>query len=282
MKDTQVYHRVGTLRLVLMMELYSKHTKISITIQGDGSEIFDYSLPQPHNYFRSSLDRYTIEYYLHGDFFCTSKAGAYLNDILARFTLTMNVIKAVGKINKELHSHKPLELYANNQFNGLRSIEKFKYKETVDVDKDNVFWAIKLYTEDLIKKSSGMVTYSLIESFAFAHFVDRAKDKSTLKAKCRSIWNWYDERDWTIPTRAKLTKEELMATRSENARKVAKQKTEQNYKKVINLITGLFNEPYKKKNGKWHIGKIASAVDMTEKTVSKYIKEFENETATTK
>ena len=264
------------------MKLYNKNTKLSITIRGNGSELFDYSLPQPHNYIRNSLDRYTIEYYLHGNFFCTNKAGAYLNDIIARFTLSMHVINATAKINKEAITHKPLKLYANNQFNGLRSIKKFKYKETVDVERDNVFWAIKLYTEDLIKESSGMIAYSLLESFAFTHFVDRAKDKSTLKAKCRSIWNWYDTRGWTIPTRRKLTEEELVATRSENARKVARQKTEQNYKKVINLITGLFNEPYKKKNGKWHIGKIASAVNMTEKTVSKYIKEFENETTTTK
>jgi len=265
-----------------MMELYTKQTKISITIQGDGSEIFDYSLPQPHNYIRTALDRYTIEYYLHGDFFCTNKAGAYLNDILARFTLTMNVIKAAAKINKEVNNHKPLELYANNQFNGLRSIEKFKYKETVDINKDNVFWAIKLYTEDLTKKSSGMVAYSLLESFAFAHFVERAKDKSTLKAKCRSIWNWYDERDWIIPKRYDRTLEQYLEetkmTRTENMHKINADKVDKNYKKVVNLLTGLFNEPYKKKNGAWHILKIAEELSMSRNTVSKYIKEFEKAT----
>ena len=67
-----------------------------------------------------------------------------------------------------------------------------------------------------------------------------------------------------------------MATRSENAKKVAAQKADRNYRKVANLLTGLFNDEYKKKNGKWHIGKIANAVNMTEKTVSKYIKEFKN------
>lgn len=261
-----------------MMELYSKHTKISITIQGDGIEIFDYSLPQPHNYIRTSLDRYTIEYYLHGDFFCTNKAGAYLNDILARFTLSMNVIEAVGKISRE-HHQKPLKLYDNNQFNGLRSIEKFKYRETVDVDKDNVFWAIKLYTEDLIKKSSGMVAYSLLESFAFSHFVDRAKDKSTLKAKCRSIWNWYDERDWDIPKRYERTLQEYLKetkmTRTENMHKINADKVDKNYKKVVNLLTGLFNDAYKKKNGAWHILKISKELSMSRNTVSKYIKEFE-------
>ena len=264
-----------------MMKLYKKNTKISITIDGDGSEIFDYSLPQPHNYIRTSSERYTIEYYLFGDFFCTNKAGAYLNDILARFTLSMNVISATAKIIKEDITHKPLKLYDNNQFNGLRSIQKFKYKETVDIQKDNVFWSIKLYTEDLIKESDGIVAYSLLESFAFAHFVDRAKDQSTLKAKCRSIWNWYDERDWTIPKRYERNRkqylEDTKMTRTENMKKINAEKVDKNYKKVANLLTGLFNDAYKKKNGKWHIGKIASAVNLTEKTVSKYIKKFENE-----
>ena len=266
-----------------MMKLYKKNTKVSITIRGDGSEIFDYSLPQPHNYARNSLERYTIEYYLFGDFFCTNKAGAYLNDILARFTLSMNVISATAKINKEAITHKPLKLYKNNQFNGLRSIQKFKYKETVDVDKDNVFWAIKLYAEDLIKEygECNMISYSLIESFAFSHFVDRVKDQSTLKAKCRSIWGWYDERNWTIPKRYERTLkqylEETRMTRKENMTKLNVKRGEENYKKVANLLTGLFNDEYKKKSGAWHIGKIASAVNLTEKTVSKYIKEFENE-----
>lgn len=269
-----------------MMELYTKQTKISITIEGDGSEIFDYSLPQPHNYIRTALDRYTIEYYLHGDFFCTNKAGAYLNDILARFTLTMNVIEAVAKINKEVINHKPLKLYANNQFNGLRSIDKFKYKETVDINKDNVFWAIKLYTEDLIKKSSGMVAYSLLESFAFAHFIDRTKDKSTLKAKCRSIWNWYHAREWTIPERYERTLEQYLEetkmTRTENMIKINAEKVDMNYKKVVNFITGLFNEEFKSKTGNWKYTKIARELELSVNTVRKYIKEFENETATTK
>ena len=66
-------------------------------------------------------------------------------------------------------------------------------------------------------------------------------------------------------------------TRTENMHRINAEKTKQNYKKVVNILTGLFNDEYKKKSGAWHIGKIASAVNLTEKTVSKYIKEFENE-----
>ena len=256
------------------------NTKISITIRGDGSEIFEYNLPQPHNYIRNSLDRYTIEYYLYGDFFCTNKAGEYLNNILARFTLSMKVIKAKASITRETLKKKPLKLYDNNQFNSLKSIAKFKYKETVDNGQDNVFWSIKLYAEDCINESGGMVAYSLLESFAFAHFVDRAKDRSTLKAKCRSIWEWYSARNWTIPKRSEKTMKETKMTRSEHLKNVKKKEEEANRIKVVNAITGLMSEEYKKKSGTWHIGRICSATNLSHNTVKKYIKEYESEAST--
>jgi len=256
------------------------NTKIAITINGDGSELFEYNLPQPHNYIRTSLERYTIEYYLHGDFYCTNKAGEYLNDILARFTLSMQVIEAKAYIDKKYKGN-TLKLYDNNRFNSLRSIAKFQYKETVDNGKDNVFWAIKLYTEHLIKESGegNLVAHSLIESFAFAHFIDRAKDKSTLKAKCRSIWNWYDARNWTIPKRyerdRKTYYEDTKMTRSEHMKNVKKKEEEANRIKVINAITGLMADEYKKKSGTWHIGRICEATNLSHNTVKKYIKEWE-------
>ena len=258
------------------MKLYQKNTKISITIDGDGSEIFDYSLPHPHSYTRNG-DIYTIEYIING-FFYTQKGIAYLNDILARFTLSMKVLSTKVTSSED----DGIEL---SYFQGLKSVVRHKNYESVDIGQDNIFWAIKLYTEDLIRESGegNLIAYSLIESFAFTRFIDRAKDRSTLKSKCRDTWKWYEERGWTIPTRKrKLTDEEVKMTRSENAKRVAEQKADKNYKTVVNLLTGLFNDEYKKKNGKWHIGKIASAVGMTEKTVSKYIKEYDNETATTK
>lgn len=276
MRENQVHQRAATLELGLpfpfrIVKLYQKNTKISITIQGDGSEIFDYSLPLPHNYSRRG-NIYTIKYTING-FFHTNKSIAYLNDILARFTLSMKVLDTRATSSED----EGIEL---SYFQGLKSVVRHKNYESVDIGQDNIFWAIKLYTEDLIRESGegNLISYSLVESFAFARFIDRAKDKSTLKAKCRSIWNWYDELGWTIPKRTrKLTDEELKMTRSENAKRVAEQKADKNYKTVVNLLTGLFNDEYKKKNGKWHIGKIALAVGMTEKTVSKYIKEFENE-----
>jgi len=168
-------------------------------------------------------------------------------------------------------------------FQGLKSVVRHKDYERVDVGQDNLFWAIKLYTEDLIRNygEHKEVAYSLIESFAFSRFVDRAKDKSTLKAKCRSIWNWYNERDWTIPKRyerdRKTYYEDTKMTRSEHMKNVKKEEARRNRANVINLITGLMSEEYKKKSGAWHYGKIAEAVKLTSKTVAKIVKEYKNE-----
>jgi hypothetical protein len=40
-------------------------------------------------------------------------------------------------------------------------------------------------------------------------------------------------------------------------------------------MTGLYADEYKKKNGKWHIGKVAEATGLHREVVSKYIKQYE-------
>jgi len=255
---------------MIEMKSYIKNTQISITIRGDGSEIFDYALPLPQNYSRKS-SIYTIEYIING-FFNTIESVAYLNDILARFTLSMAVIAINTKtISSENNG---IEL---SYFQGLKSIVRHKDYERVDVGQDNIFWSIKLYTEDLIREygEGNEVAYCLIESFAFARFIDRAKDKSTLRAKCRSIWNWYNTRRWIVPQRSKKTMGETMATRSEHMKNIKRKEEEANRIKVVNAITGLLADEYKKNSGTWHIKRICEATNLSRNTVKKYIKEYE-------
>ena len=244
-----------------LMKLYNildKNTRLSITIQGDGSEIFDYSLPQPHNYFRNSFDRYTIEYTLNG-YFGTKASYEYLNDIIARFTLSMRVLN----IDVSSTDEKGIEL---SHFQGLKSIVRHKDYERVDVGQDNIFWSIKLYTEDLIREygESNEVAYSLIESFAMDRFIHRAKDKSTLKAKCRSIWNWYHDRGWTIPKR-----EGLGMSREEAGRNAAQRNAEKTKAKVQKAIAGL--EFMKEKI---NIANVSRDAKVSRNTAKKYLIEL--------
>ena len=215
---------------MLMMKLYNKKTKVSISALGDGSEIFDYSLPQPHSYKRNGK-HYTLEYIING-VFNTNNGLSFLNDVLARFTLSMNVTD-IETTRVRADNLKGYELCL---FRGLKSIQRAKDYEKSDTGQDNVFWSIKLYTESLITTygEGEMVAYSLIESFAFSRFEDRVKDKSTLKAKCRSIWNWYDDRYWTIPQRKGLG-----MTRKEGALYTAQKNADKTKAKVIGAIEAL-------------------------------------------
>ncbi len=244
------------------MKLYQKNTKISITIQGDGSEIFEYSLPLPHGYTRNG-DIYTIEYIVNG-FFHTNKSIAYLNDILARFTLSMKVLDTRVTSSED----EGIEL---SYFQCLKSIKRANDYEKGDRGEDNIFWSIKLYTEDLIRESGegNLISYFLIESFAFARFIDRAKDKSTLKAKCRSIWNWYDERGWTIPRKG------LGMSRQEGAKKAREKRMADTKRKILSIVTGMFKDDYKTKSGRWNISKIAKDSETSRNSVMKYLKEIE-------
>ena len=65
--------------------------------------------------------------------------------------------------------------------------------------------------------------------------------------------------------------------RRERALLNAQLREERAKKKVINCITGLMAETYKKKSGSWHIGKIAEDTQLTPKTVSKHIKAWEKD-----
>ena len=242
---------------MLMMKLYKKNTKLSITVQGDGKEIFDYSLPHPISYKRNR-NTYTIEYAING-YFSTKSSYEYLNDIIARFTLSMKVLST----NVTSTEDAGIEL---SYFRGLKSIQRAKNYESVDIGQDNIFWSIKLYAEDLIRQSGegNLIAYSLLESFAFSRFIDRTKDKSTLRAKCRSIWNWYDARKWTIPTR-----QGKGMSRADGARIAHQKKAADTKAKVIGAIEALnFLQE------KLSIANVARQAQVSRDTAKKYLIEL--------
>jgi len=75
----------------------------------------------------------------------------------------------------------------------------------------------------------------------------------------------------------KEAKGEVEMTRAERAISNAKARAEKARKTVLNTITGLFADEYKKKSGSWHIGKISKKTGVSRNVVAKYIKEYEAE-----
>ena len=248
-------------------------TNTWIYFQFSSDEILDdlgSSIPYPHKHFvNEQQGTYTYCWLLDG-FFDTKKGIEHLNDIIARFILTFPDCKYIKHYKDSTTNINPLKLKA---FYNLKSkVEKQKSYIKADVQFDTVFWVLKYYSEDLIRED-GFIIHDKLYNYAIEHFIGRAKDKSTLKAKCRNIWNWYSDRDWKIgrENRKFETKEELMASRSTHMKKVNKDRQEETRRKVLNCVTGLLKEEYKKKNGEWNISKIAKESGTSRNTVYKYI-----------
>lgn len=250
-----------------------KNTWLHITFEDDVTDSFGSIIPYPHHHY---LKNNKLVYcWLIVGFFSTQKNISFLNDIIARFKITFINSKYL-KHSKDFQSTiTPIEL---KQFQGLKSkakaIVKEKYQRA-DTRDDYVFWCIKLYCEDLIRQD-GMIIYSTLEDWAFDSFVDCTKDNSTLRAKCRSTYNWYFDRNWEIGRIKKnKTKEQIMASRIEHIKAVNEKRKTDAKDKIENAITGTLNENFKKKNGTWNAVLIADYLKMQPKTVRKYLKELE-------
>jgi hypothetical protein len=243
---------------------------ICFLVHGDGTEWIDADLPTP-NLFKKFEHSYLIGWQIDG-YFATKKGQEYLNDIIARIIFTLPV-----KERLKYRPNNPLQIdriYKLKAFQELKSLpNKFAGYANLqpDLGLDRVFWAIKWKVEQIIEEQGEgkIVPYELIENWAKVNFIDDVKDKSTLRAKCRSIWNWYDKRNWTIPERRKSE-----MSRSEHIKQVHEKRREDSRRKILNLITGLYADDYKTKTGKWNISKIAKELGMGRDTVRKYLKEL--------
>ena len=227
-----------------------------------------------------------IAYAIDG-YFGTNTSTAYLNDVIARFLLSFKEYKPTRVADETLVSLRSRssttrygtylpKIYKLKELQALKSLNNNKLpRASADKFEDFTFWAIKFYCEDLIK-SQGMATAEQLIDFAYSNF--EGKEYSTLRAKCRSIWNYYEQRNWSIPVpyKRKCTKEEHMATRQENIKKVHQNRVIKSNNKIKAILDDIFlQDDIKFKNGKYRIQKIAELTNLTRQTVSKYLKEMD-------
>lgn len=267
------------------MQLYQNvcTTWLYFYLRGTGNEFLDYKLPFP-NVLKHINSGYFVGWQING-YPGTKEAREYFNDIIARFLITFKEyypekLSFTPKADKYTHVDFK-NSYELKQFQNLKSIQTPKKiqqrAENVNTI-DQVFWAIKYHTEELIQEM-GFVPYEMLEEFAYRHFY--YKEKSTLRAKCRAIWDWYNNRDWTIPqqkrTRKTQSEEELFMTRSERAKKNSAMIKDQKRKIILNTLTGIFANEYKRKNGSWNISKLSRDLKMSDNTIRKHLKEIQGE-----
>lgn len=242
-------------------------------------EYMDLGLPPP-----ASLQKWNIGYsicWLIDGYFGTKAGQEYLNDIIARLFLTMPSISERLLFEPREYTN-PQQVVTLRDFWMLKEKPK-KHKAGVShnsVGKDAIFVALKVWLELRIKEQGEgrTVPFSLLESFAFNMFEDKAKDKSTLRAKCRSIWNWYDARGWRN-TRylhyTKKDKEQVMATRKEHIAKVNQNRKMKSKLAIKTVLEDMFtHDQIRYQNGKLKVNAIAELAGISTKTVAKYLKEM--------
>ena len=100
------------------------------------------------------------------------------------------------------------------------------------------------------------------------------KGISTAIAKAKNIAEW-TYKNYGNGKRKRKTKDdkELEMTRIERSKANAKLKYDRVHKKIISLVTSMFANEYKKKDGSWNISKIAKEANVTRASVYKHLKD---------
>ena len=246
-----------------------KNTWLHISFEDDISAELGNVIPYPHHHYMRNNK--LVYCWLIDGFFDTLKGVQYLNDIIARFKITFETSQYLKHSIDNESFINPLKL---KQFQGLKSraVQKIIQNSRYDGTRDFIFYCLKLHAEIIIKEK-GIFSYDELIDFALINFIDKAKDRSTLKAKCKNIFNWYLERNFELTQTVYVKKEKdlVMATRQEHAKKITKNTSEKYKKKILNLITGIFKDEYRKKDGSWNVTKIANDSGTTRPTVMKYL-----------
>ena len=250
------------------MKLYQNTWLYFFLYEAKGYEFMDYNLPPP-NYLLHAQRGVFIGWLING-YPGTNKSREYFNDIIARFIIAYKEYKPERlPYRPELSREAIIDINHSHELKEFQNLPSLYWANKKNIwthesvgTIDQIFWAIKLYTEELIKEfGEGIpIPYEMLEDYAFRNFFDR-KDKSTLRAKCRNIWNWYDNRGW------KMTRRERALTNAKNIK-------ERKRRQILNAVTGIMKDEYIKDDGTWNIYKLTKDLGMSDNTVRKHIKEL--------
>ena len=213
----------------------------------------------------------------------TKRAKRFETDILLRFQILNDDIFSdiEKKITSEPSSYNLKEL--SNRLPSLPKYDKDFIARVLDNPKkyeDLCFWAMKAQMELLIKQGYTQ-SYNTLLEWALEQF--SSKEFSTLKAKAKSIFNWYHARGFKIfgAYERKYTDKELQMTRSENMTRINKLVKEKHQKTMLALLEQnemLFESEFIHKDGRFkglvNIQKLAKYMGVSEMTIRRNLKDM--------
>ncbi len=274
-----------------------------------GNEFIELELPIPNLIiYPRNKNGVFIGYFIEG-FFGTEKAKAFLADIIKRFEKTFLKLSHIGYIERIKHPliidentncHFQMEvIYSLKDFSRVldsldskvskkeEKIENLKIAKALGEKKttdDALFDYMRFIAYDFVKANGKeALTREYLEKIGEIgnEVLGKTKEFSTIKAKAKSIYNWIQENynenksgvwNWNYVRKTK-NDEELEMTRRERALSNAKKMYEETHKKIISLVTGMFANEYKKKDGSFNINKIAKDTNVSRPTVYKHLKD---------
>ena len=212
----------------------------------------------------------------------TKRAKRFETDILLRFQiLNDNIFSDIEtKFTSEPSSYNLKEL--SKRLPSLPSYDKDFIARVLDNPKkyeDLCFWAMKAQMELLIKQGYTQ-SYNTLLEWALEQF--SSKEFSTLKAKAKSIFNWYHARSFKTfgAYERKTTDEEYQMTRSENMKRVKTLQKATTQAKIKALIddSGLFECDFRHKDGQYkglvNVPKLARYMNVSEMTIRRNLKDM--------
>jgi hypothetical protein len=231
----------------------------------NNAEWLDYKLPTPTIITHTNAGTF-LAWSING-FFGTNTSADFLNDVIARYLLTFNNVKCLqyaptptknSHLTKKTYELSDIEKQLKSAYDFAH---KNRFEQRSDVHYDHVFYAIKFEAERLIRHYNGVIPYKNLEQFALQNF---SKEQSTLIAKCRNIWHWYEDRDFTIPQGRIHT-----MTRSE-AIKIATLKRSNDKKNAVEIAIKLLQADGLKVNA----NSISKKCGVSNATAKKYMAEL--------
>ena len=208
----------------------------------------------------------------------TKRAKRFETDILLRFQiLNDNIFSDIEtKFTSEPSSYNLKEL--SKRLPSLPSYDKDFIARVLDNPKkyeDLYFWAMKAQMELLIKQGYTQ-SYNTLLEWALEQF--SSKEFSTLKAKAKSIFNWYHARGFKVfrAYERKYTKENLSMTRSENMKRIKALQKAKTIGKIKEMLdkNSLFGNEYYKKDGSVNVSKLSRDMKMSLAYIRKVVIEI--------
>jgi len=274
---------------------------------GRGDDWIELYLPVPNVIiYPKNKNGVFIGYFIEG-FFGTERNRNFLNDIIKRFEKTFLKLSNIAYV--ERIKHPPIldnkvdfrlqldVIYSLKDFSTIldsldyqvsKKEEQIKNLEIASilnekkVTDDALFDYMRFMAYDFVRANGKeALTREYLEKIGEVgnEVLGKSKEFSTIRAKAKAIYNWvidnYNPKginNWNYQRKTK-NDEELFMTRRERALSNSKKMYEERHKKIISLVTGIFADEYKKKDGSYNINKLAKDAKVSRPTVYKHLKD---------